>query len=58
MEYLIFLFLPFLAYLGARTSRKTKVSNKYLIFPPLVSFAVDSFCQEYKILISGSTSNI
>jgi uncharacterized membrane protein len=40
MEYLAFLVLPFLAYLGAHTSRKVKVSNKYIIVPPLVSFAV------------------
>jgi uncharacterized membrane protein len=40
MEYLFFLALPFLAFLGAHTSRKIKVSNRYMIVPPLVSFAV------------------
>lgn len=40
MEYLFFLALPGLAFLGAYTSRKTKVSNKFIIIPPLVSFAV------------------
>lgn len=40
MEYLAFLTLPFLAYIGAKTSQKVKISNKYLVVPPLVSFAV------------------
>jgi len=40
MEYLIFLSLPLLAYLGAKTSQKIKVSNRYIVVPPLVSFAV------------------
>ena len=40
MEYFVFLALPLLAFLGAHTSRKMKVSNKYMIVPPLVSFAV------------------
>lgn len=40
MEYLVFLSLPLLAYLGAKTSQKVKVSNKFIVVPPLVSFAV------------------
>ena len=40
MENLIFLALPLLAFLGARTSKEIKITNKFIYIPPLISFAV------------------
>jgi hypothetical protein len=56
VENFIFLALPFLAFLGAKTSQKVKTSNRYIAVPSIVSFAVGwgwiFFCKVYDVVLS------